>query len=221
MRKQNDMVRERRSVRIAALGLAVATLGGCAAGDRSRDRPPPPDWFVTDAGVPRDAGATAPDGGVAPRRDSGASSPADAGAPDGFVIPTTSCIDWPAPAPEVLPRCEASTHACLMDCSPVDLDCALGCLAADAHPATTLDGLPFGCRECVSKTQFSCLDARGCHAQLATLSCCAEDKCGGLEMTCMSSECASELSWLQECADRVIACGIFGGEVFDSCFEAE
>jgi hypothetical protein len=200
---------------INVLGCALA-LVACAQGGARSDRMAPvlPPGWGADAGTASDAGT--------PVTDAGAGDGDDASAPvgDGGATPIACEVDWSMPPEEVLPRCASVTHDCLAACSPVDFACARGCLAEDATPAGVFRGAPFDCEQCVAHVQMSCLDTRGCHSELETLTCCAEEKCGGLDQTCMSTDCPMELEWLQTCANRVGTCGLFAGEAFTPCFEA-
>jgi hypothetical protein len=109
----------------------------------------------------------------------------DASAP---ALPTGACAAPRSPlAASLLPRCAASTLACIAACTTSN--CQNQCLANDPtpkDPATQLD-----CNACYFDQLIACADPQ-CHGPIAEFFCCVANKCAGGDASCPQTQCSAE-----------------------------
>lgn len=178
------------------LGLILMLALGVACGDddvRMADTGTAP----TDAGT--DAGQITFDTG--PEEDAGIVL-VDAGGTDSGPVGTDAgltCTPRPIAAipPAQLPRCEAATLQCLIDCG-ADAACQGGCLAADATPAA--EGID--CQICISSQQISCGVSMGCDDEYGIVDCCIQDNMCA-DQACIDTNCGAQQTGLQTCLQGV------------------
>lgn len=147
---------------------------GCAGGGTTPVR--------TDSGPGEvDAATGNSDSGV--RRD--ASTPRDANAPDSDAaldagVDGEEGCGGPPPLSLMssqLPRCSATTSACVEGCSTGA--CQSACLEADDTPPLNVDGRIIGCSDCLNVQNTACAVAEGCQEEWEAFRCC-EAACGDL-----------------------------------------
>ena len=112
----------------------------------------------------------------------------------------------------LLPRCEAATLQCLIDCG-ADGTCQNGCLAADTTPEA--EGVT--CLICISSQQISCGVANGCDGDYAAVDCCIQaNACE--DQACIDTNCGGEQTTLQTCLQGAGAACM---PAVQMCFAAE
>jgi hypothetical protein len=111
--------------------------------------------------------------------------------------PTGTCAEPHLPLPaSVLPRCQASTLDCVIQCGIDDEGyggdvCRDACLAADTMPAAALASSPINCQSCTLAQLLACAET-SCHDEMARFLCCAES-CAGVE-SCTTARCSGDLT---------------------------
>jgi hypothetical protein len=142
----------------------------------------------------------------------------------GSALAGRDCAKRRMPLPAtVLPRCRASTRACVAACAGSDdADmCRSACLKADDMPAEATYGLD--CQGCVYLQLFGCLDQGGCHDGVAEVFCCIEDKCpAGSAENCGDQMCGNEIRAAATCGYYTkMECLDFLSGTIDQCFEGQ
>jgi hypothetical protein len=127
--------------------------------------------------------------------------PSDAGGPP---KPTGTCAQPRQPLPQsILPRCSATTRACIEQCPLLHEeeneieDCREACVDADATPQDPTTGV--SCSDCVFNELLACAAARGCADQTAFLYCCIEDCVKKQDATCLQTACADDIQAFGYC----------------------
>lgn len=194
---------------VLAGALALLLLGGCGDDDGGGDDEGSDAPDAGDA-APQDAGTDAGDQLVWMPMDVGSDDTSSSNGGDGDAsdpLAGRECAQVREPLPELLlPRCSATTGACIESC-PQEADpeaCRDACLAADDTEEDGRFGL--ACDSCVFLQIFACIDRAGCHEGVAEFFCCMEDRCGpGSAEGCIETECGAEL-------ETAITCGYFADE---------
>lgn len=117
--------------------------------------------------------------------------------PSGTCV-TMACAEPFDPLPETsLPRCSAETLSCIQACATNR--CVVDCLEADTTPIGSLDGVEFGCIDCIDYQIEACLTRTPCQPTQAALYCCAEARCDGTFDEACEERCALELDDATTC----------------------
>lgn len=117
--------------------------------------------------------------------------------PDAGTDPTCSDPIEPLPASE---RCSVATWDCWHGC--LDSNCVNACLASDTTPPVVVTGRTLDCSSCISRQEYACADANGCHAVIAAFSCCiADHHCTTQE--CADANCSSQNRALSACSSAL------------------
>ena len=154
------------------------------------------------------------DAGIPPRPDAHATD-----TPDGGV---RVCFDYGTLPDSLLPRCEASTRDCVMEC-PAEGgdDCRDACWAADPTPRS---GPPesYGCNDCIFRQVIGCIDRGPCHAEVAAFLCCIVEDCATGGDTCIDERCNDEAQAMFGCgiAETPECIDVVGGEA-GRCYALE
>lgn len=113
---------------------------------------------------------------------------------------------------EMLPRCSASTSACVRRCVGASESCFAACLYADKTPVGSLSGLD--CSTCTLYDLMICAEKTSCKKTVDRYRCCAQTKCTGANASRCESLCQEELNALYACVGTVAT------PCFDSFYSA-
>jgi hypothetical protein len=104
-----------------------------------------------------------------------------------------ACTVLPTPTPADIYCNGASLNSCAMGCGSLsNVSCFIGCTVADTTPVNA-DGL--NCAACIDRRALAFGDVNGCATQVAILSCCRADNCGG-SITCPACDAQRDAALL-------------------------